>query len=142
MVKTFILFLQLSIPLFAFLAPDDITLVVAAAKPDATLFLKYQSYEGDYLVFYDREGSTLLLKYRVDKWDYANDMLRDYLQQGITYRVTMKSLKNLPEEALPPGVRGSGLPKVVHTRKIRKIRDIYLADLQSVNESALRDLRL
>jgi hypothetical protein len=126
-----------------FLAPDDITLEKAvdgnAAETD--LFLKYQSHQGDYLIFYDIEGSTLLLRYRIDRWDYDNDVLRDSLRQGITYRVRSKALKKLAEGEVPKGVMGSGVPLVPVKRKIRRIRDLYSADFVNVNESALRDLR-
>lgn len=135
------LFLQAS--LSAFIAPDDITLEKASETKAAenALFLKYQNHQGDYLVFYDLEGSTLLVRYRIDRWDYDNDTLRDSLRQGITYRVVMKGLKKLGEGEVPKGVMGSGIPPVAVKRKIRRIRDLYSADLANINESALRDLR-
>ncbi len=126
-----------------FLAPDDVTLEKAGeTKTDPNeIFLKYQSHQGDYLIFYDLEGSTLLVRYRVDRWDYENDTLRDSLRQGITYRVRVKSLKKLAEGEVPKGVMGSGVPLVPVKRKIRRIRDLYSGDFVAVNESALRDLR-
>lgn len=126
-----------------FIAPDDTTLEKASESKTAEteLFLKYQNHQGDYLVFYDLEGSTLLVRYRIDRWDYANDDLRDSLRQGITYRVRVNALKKLGEGEVPKGVMGSGLPPVAVKRKIRRIRDLYSGDFLFINESALRDLR-
>lgn len=137
-------------PAVAFLSPADTTLEKAAGAnaAETQLFLKYQSHESDYLVFYDLEGSTLLLKYRVDRWDYDNDVLRDSLVQGVTYRVKLRNLKKLGEGDVPAGVRGSGLPPVQATtrpggqvRKIRRIRELYSGEMMAVSEAALRDLR-
>lgn len=129
-------------PLAAFFAPGDLTLSKAAeAGAQAELYLKYQSHDGDYLVFYDAEGAVLLLRYRRDKWDYDQDTLRDSLRQGITYRIQCRELKKLPEGEVPAGVTGAGLPRVPALRKIRRIRELYSAELGSVSESALRDLR-
>lgn len=126
----------------AFFAPGDLTLEKAVTTGGAEdLFLKYQSTEGDYLFFYDASGAVLLVRYRRDKWDYDNDDLRDSLRQGITYRIRCKNLQKLPEGEVPAGVAGSGLPKVPTIRKIRRIRDLYSAELDIVTESALRDLR-
>lgn len=127
----------------AFLAPDDITLEKAVEQKAAAneLFLKYQSHQADYLIFYDAEGSTLLVRYRLDRWDYTNDNLRDSLRQGITYRVRASAIKKLGEGEIPKGVSGSGIPLVPVKRKIRRIRDLYSGDLANINESALRDLR-
>lgn len=131
-----------SLSLSAFFAPGDLTLAKAAeAGKPAELFLKYQSHDGNYLVFYDVEGSVLLLRYRRDKWDYDRDTLRDSLRQGITYRINCRELKKLPEGEVPAGVTGAGLPRVPPLRKIRRIRELYSAELESVSESALRDLR-
>lgn len=137
-------------PVAAFLSPADQTLEKAAETRNAELevYLKYQSLESDYLVFYDLEGSTLLLRYRVDRWDYDNDVLRDSLVQGVTYRVRVKNLKKLAEGEIPAGVRGSGLPQVPQstkpggqTRKIRRLRELYAGEMINVSEAALRDLR-
>lgn len=140
---TLLFTLSIVAPIAAFMAPDDITLEKSAeAKADTSeLFLKYQNHQGDYLIFYDLEGSTLLVRYRIDRWDYDNDTLRDSLRQGITYRVAAKGLKKLGEGEVPKGVMGSGIPLVPVKRKIRRIRDLYSADLANINESALRDLR-
>lgn len=142
-VIVFFFVMAASAPVLPFLAPDDITLDKAseAKAAENELFLKYQSHQGDYFVFYDLEGSTLLVRYRIDRWDYDNDVLRDSLRQGITYRVRMKALKKLAEGEVPKGVMGSGIPPVPVKRKIRRIRDLYSADLTNINESALRDLR-
>lgn len=134
--------LLLASELPAFFAPDDTTLEQAAAgttQPD--LFLKYQAHEGDYLVFYDAKGSILLLRYRRDRWDYTQDALRDSLRRGITYRIRCKNLRKLPEGEVPAGVIGAGLPRVPTLRKIRRIRDLFSGELDSITESALRDLR-
>lgn len=130
-------------PVVAFLSPADQTLEKAAetAKPQIEVFLKYQSHQADYLIFYDLENSTLLLRYRVDRWDYDNDLLRDSLMRGVTYRVKCRNLKKLADGEIPAGVSGSGLPRVNQIRKIRRIRDIYSAEILAINESALRDLR-
>lgn len=135
--------LSLAAPLAAFMAPDDITLEKSAEAKSAAseLFLKYQSHQGDYFIFYDLEGSTLLIRYRIDRWDYTNDDLRDSLRQGITYRVRVNALKKLGEGEVPKGVMGSGVPPVPVKRKIRRIRDLYSGDFLFINESALRDLR-
>lgn len=134
--------LVMPVELPAFFAPGDTTLEQAAATstpPD--LFLKYQAHEGDYLVFYDATGSILLLRYRRDRWDYDQDALRDSLRQGITYRIRCKNLSKLPEGEVPAGVTGAGLPRVTTIRKIRRIRELYSGELDTVTESALRDLR-
>lgn len=124
------------------MAPGDVTLEAAAqTKGEPVLFLKFQNHQSDYLIFYDAEGSTLLLKYRKDRWDYDNDDLRDSLRQGITYRVIVRQLVKVEEGKIPAGISGAGLPRVPVVRKIRKIRDLYLGDLANINESALRDLR-
>lgn len=132
------------------MAPGDPTLESAlqgkASGPSASqaapvLFLKFQNHQSDYLIFYDAEGSTLLLRYRRDRWDYDNDTLRDSLRQGITYRVVVRQLAKVEESKIPAGVSGAGLPRVPVVRKIRKIRDLYIGDLANINESALRDLR-
>lgn len=138
-----VVLLLLTRPAAAFLSPADATLEKTAEikAPETEVFLKYQGHESDYLVFYDLEGSTLLLKYRIDRWDYDNDILRDSLVQGITYRVKVKNLKKLAEEEIPAGVRGSKLPRVVQTRKIRRIRELYAGEMITVGEAALRDLR-
>lgn len=137
----FLLILSLG-PVAAFMAPGDPTLEAAAqAKGEPVLFLKYQNHQADYLVFYDAEGSTLLLRYRRDRWDYDNDDLRDSLRQGITYRVVVKQLAKVEEGKIPAGVSGAGLPRVPVVRKIRKIRDLFIGELAGINESALRDLR-
>lgn len=135
--------LNLAVPLAAFMAPDDVTLEKASESKatENELFLKYQNHQGDYFIFYDLEGSTLLIRYRIDRWDYTNDDLRDSLRQGITYRVRVRALKKLGEGEIPKGVMGSGLPTVVVKRKIRRIRDLYSGDFLLINESALRDLR-
>ncbi|MFZ5629931.1 MAG: hypothetical protein ACOY5B_12430 [Spirochaetota bacterium] len=126
----------------AFFAPGDQTLEQAvAAGTQVDLYLKYQAHEGDYLVFYDATGSILLVRYRRDRWDYDQDTLRDSLRQGITYRIRCKNLNRLPEGEVPAGVMGAGLPRVTTIRKIRRIRDLYSGELESVTESALRDLR-
>lgn len=128
--------------LSAFFAPGDLTLEQAAAgNTESDLFLKYQTHEGDFLIFYDAVGSLLFVRYRRDRWDYDNDPLRDSLRRGITYRVRCRNLVKLPEGELPSGVTGSGLPRVLAIRKIRRIREVYAAELGSVAESALRDLR-
>ena len=126
----------------AFFAPGDQTLeqAVTAGTP-GDLFLKYQSHEGDYLVFYDATGALLLLRYRRDKWDYDQDNLRDSLRQGITYRIRCRNLNKLPEGEVPAGVMGAGLPRIRTIRKIRRIRDLFSGELEVVTESALRDLR-
>lgn len=124
------------------MAPGDPTLEAASqAKGEPVLFLKFQNHQSDYLIFYDAEGSTLLLRYRKDRWDYDNDGLRDSLRQGITYRVIVRQLIKVEEGKIPAGISGAGLPRVPVVRKIRKIRDLYLGDLANINESALRDLR-
>lgn len=127
----------------AFFAPGDMTLEKAAAEQSnaAALFLKYMATDNDYLIFYDADGSILFLRYRQDRWDYDNDRLRDSLQQGITYQVSMKAIARLAEGELPKGANGAGLPKPMTLRKIRKIRDSFVADLAAINEAALRDLR-
>lgn len=127
----------------AFFAPGDLTLEKAATDQNGatSLFLKYQSTDNDYLVFYDADGSILFLRYRQDRWDYDNDRLRDSLQQGITYKVTLKAIARLAEGELPKGANGAGIPRPVTLRKIRKIRDSFMAELVAINESALRDLR-
>ena len=127
----------------AFFAPGDLTLEKAKADQNGTvsLYLKFQSTDNDYLVFYDADGSILFLRYRQDRWDYDNDRLRDSLQQGITYKVTLKSIARLAEGELPKGANGAGIPRPVTLRKIRKIRDSFVAELVAINESALRDLR-
>jgi hypothetical protein len=127
----------------AFFAPGDATLEQAATDPAAAagLFLKFQATDNDYLVFYDADGSILFLRYRQDRWDYDNDRLRDALQQGITYQVKLKNIARLPDGELPKGANGAGIPKPVTQRKIRKIRDSFVAELVAINESALRDLR-
>lgn len=130
--------------LAAYLAPTDTTLLKAIEQKttETQLFLKFESAQSDYLVFYDAEGSTLFLRYRRDKWDYDNDTLRDSLRQGITYIVKMRALQKFADGALPKGVLGHGLPKVLATRPIRRIREVFGADVLGINESALRDLRL
>ncbi len=127
----------------AFFAPGDLTLEKAKADQNGavSLYLKFQSTDNDYLVFYDADGSILFLRYRQDRWDYDNDRLRDSLQQGITYKVTLKSIARLAEGELPKGANGAGIPRPVTLRKIRKIRDSFVAELVAINESALRDLR-
>ena|GEM_PF-2938047 len=134
----------------AFMAPGDPTLEsalqakgVGAASPagDAVLFLKFQNHQSDYLIFYDADGSTLLLRYRRDRWYYDNDDLRDSLRQGITYRVVVKQLARVEEGKIPAGISGAGLPRVPVVRKIRKVRELYIGDIAGINESALRDLR-
>lgn len=133
----------------AFMAPGDPTLEAAtqaqgtsgSAKGEPVLYLKYQNHQADYLVFYDADGSTLLLRYRKDRWDYDNDNLRDSLRQGITYRVIVAQLAKVEEGKLPAGITGAGLPRAVTVRKIRRIREVYIGDLRNINESALRDLR-
>lgn len=134
--------LSLTLVLHAFFAPGDLTLEQAATgNAESDLFLKYQAHENDFLIFYDAAGALLFLRYRRDRWDYDNDPLRDLLRRGITYRVRCRNLVKLPEGELPPGVTGSGLPRVQSVRKIRRIREVYAAELGSVTESALRDLR-
>lgn len=128
--------------LSGFFAPDDLTLEQAVqASAPVELFLKYQAHEGDYLIFYDASGSILFLRYRRDRWDYDQDALRDSLQRGITYRIRLRNLSKLPEGEVPAGVLGAGVPRVATVRKIRRIRDLYVAELDTVTESALRDLR-
>jgi hypothetical protein len=130
-------------PLKAFLAPDDPTLLQVAEKKisETDLFLKYQSHQGDYWVFYDLEGSTLLVRYRLDRWDYTNDRVRDSLRQGITYKLRVKNLRRLADGEIPPGVTSAGIPRAAMIRKIRKIRDLFSGEFMAVNESTLRDLR-
>lgn len=132
------------------MAPGDPTLEAAAqakgpgvssSQAEPALFLKFQNHQGDFLIFYDADGSTLLLRYRRDRWDYDNDNLRDSLRQGITYRVVVKQLAKVEEGKIPAGISGAGLPRVPVVRKIRKIRDLYIGDIAGINESALRDLR-
>jgi len=127
----------------AFLAPDDPTLLQVTEKKitETELFLKYQSHQSDYWIFYDLEGSTILIRYRLDRWDYANDRVRDSLRQGITYKLRVKNLRKLAEGELPPGIISAGIPRAAMIRKIRKIRDLFSGDYITVNESALRDLR-
>lgn len=127
----------------AFFAPGDVTLEKVATEQNAAagLYLKFQATDNDYLVFYDADGSILFLRYRQDRWDYDNDRLRDSLQRGITYLVKLKNISRLPDGELPKGANGAGLPKPVTLRKIRKIRDSFVAQLVTINESALRDLR-
>lgn len=137
----FVLFC-LPLPLRSFFAPGDQTLEQAAgATAPGDLFLKYQANEGDYLLFYDATGSLLLLRYRRDRWDYEQDALRDSLRQGVTYRIRCRSFRKLPEGEVPSGVMGAGLPRATTSRKIRRIRDVYAGELETVSESALRDLR-
>jgi hypothetical protein len=138
-----LIFLASSSFIHAYLSPSDLTLEKASAAPvpAETLYLKFQSRDADFLVFYDFEGSTLYLRYRLDRWDYDNDDLVASLRQGITYAIRLKSLKKLPEGEMPQGVAGAGLPRAVVTRKIRRIRDLYTGEFLSLNESALRDLR-
>ncbi len=124
------------------MAPGDPTLEGSLqTKGEPVLFLKFQSHQSDYLLFFDAEGSTLLLRYRRDRWDYDNDNLRDSLRQGITYRVVVKQLARVEEGKIPAGISGAGLPRVGVARKIRKIRDLFIAEIADINESALRDLR-
>ena len=64
------------------MAPGDPTLEAAAqAKGEPALFLKFQNHQSDYLIFYDADGSILLMRYRIDRWDYDNDTLRDSLRR-------------------------------------------------------------
>lgn len=124
------------------MAPGDLTLEAATqTKNESALFLKFQNHQADYLIFYDAEGSTLLLRYRKDRWDYDNDDLRDSLRQGVTYKLLVSNLKKLEEGQIPAGVAGAGLPRVRVLRPIRKIRDLFAGDIRYINESALRDLR-
>lgn len=141
--RSLLFLLSLVTSLGAFFSPSDISLDSATTNTPASaeLYLKFQSADNDYLLFYDADGSILFLRYRQDRWDYDNDRLRDSLQRGVTYRVQVKDLKRLPEGQLPLGASGAGLPRPVVTRKIRKIRDSFEGLLQAISESALRDLR-
>ncbi|HRP70191.1 MAG TPA: hypothetical protein PLY93_11715 [Turneriella sp.] len=135
-------FLFIFFPLHGYLSNDDVTLEKAFENKTANqLFLKYQRTDGDYLVFYDLDGSILFLRYRVDKWDYANDNTRDALRRGITYHVFLKDFQRLAENELPKGVTGAGLSKAIQKRKIRRIREVYSGALVDIKPSALRDLR-
>ncbi|MBL8034979.1 MAG: hypothetical protein JNJ69_14830 [Leptospiraceae bacterium] len=134
--------LSLAFTANAFMAPGDPTLEIAAKQGEPpVLFLKYQHHEGDYLVFYDADGSILLMRYRIDRWDYDNDTLRDSLRRGTTYKILLAKLTKLDEGQVPAGVTGSGVPRVPVVRKIRRIRELYLGEMRGINESALRDLR-
>jgi hypothetical protein len=141
--KSLLLLITFATALEAFFFPGDPSLDSATTNTPASaeLFLKFQNVDNDYLLFYDAEGSILFLRYRQDKWDYANDRLRDSLQQGVTYRIQAKDLKRLPEGELPTGASGAGLPRPAVIRKIRKIRDSFVGQLGTISESALRDLR-
>jgi len=53
-----------------------------------TLDLRFQSIENDFLVFYDRDGVVVYLRYRIDRWDYEKKEEVVRLLQGMEYRVT------------------------------------------------------
>ncbi|MBV6494450.1 MAG: hypothetical protein LDLANPLL_02483 [Turneriella sp.] len=138
-----VIFFFLLKSVFAFLASDDLTLekFFETKKIEGEVFLKYQSADGNYLLFYDLDGSIFLLRYRIDKWDYTNNKLRDFLRRGVTYRVEFKEFTRLAANELPPSIEGYGLPPATTKRKIRSIRQVYTGTLVHVAASALRDLR-
>ena len=128
--------------LSAFIGTDDPTLEkVATQNATGEIFLKYQHAQSDYLIFYDRHGSLLLLRYRRDKWDYDNNVLRDNLVRGITYKVKFSGMKKLSQKEIPAELATNEVSAGT-TRKIRDFRSVFLAQLTAVRESALRDLRL
>lgn len=49
--------------------------------------VKFQKVFGNFLIFYDYAGDTLVLEFKRDKWDYSLDKKVAFLRRGTTYFV-------------------------------------------------------
>jgi len=71
--------------------PDEL-IFDSSNKGEYTFLLYFQMMDGNDIVFYDKNGRSIWLKYRLDRWDYTNDKMVRNLQQGYLYQVTFENV--------------------------------------------------
>jgi len=86
----FVLFFFLSPGYSKELEADELN-IDSSKKGEYTLILFFQMKDGNDIVFYDKNGRSIWLKYRLDRWDYTNDNMVENLQQGYLYQVTFEN---------------------------------------------------
>ena len=93
----------------------------------------YQYRIGDYIAFYDFKGDSLLLKYRIDRWDHSKDYLFKNLRQGLLYEVEFEFQEMVSE-----------IPKKISLGEAVSIRSFILqqkARQKKERPSTKKDLR-
>ncbi|MDH4201181.1 MAG: hypothetical protein OEV66_12525, partial [Spirochaetia bacterium] len=99
----------------------------------------FQEMWNDYLIFYDAQKNIYYLKYRKDKWDYANDELANQFVQGIEYIISFQFIKTIhnAHELLNMPDSSRDLPDGEEARKIRDkkvfVVGVYKLHKQSMN---------